>query len=143
MAAVLHLVRLSSLGHAVTTSCHGGAPSPLAGLPHASEEQEPIMSVSLKPVQEQVIVITGASSGIGLATALKAAERGARLVLAARSEQTLNELADGITRAGGETVAVTADVGNRPELERVAETALSRFGRIDTWINNAGVSIYG
>jgi short-subunit dehydrogenase len=101
------------------------------------------MSVSLKPVEEQVIVITGASSGIGLATALKAAERGARLVLAARSEQILNELADGITQAGGEAVAVTTDVGSRGDLERVADTALSRFGRIDTWINNAGVSIYG
>ncbi|HEV7836726.1 MAG TPA: SDR family oxidoreductase, partial [Gemmatimonadaceae bacterium] len=100
------------------------------------------MSKSLKPLNEQVIVITGASSGIGLATTLLAAESGAKLVIAARSEETLNDVAHHIRSVGGEAVAVGADVGNRDDLERVAQTAIDRFGRIDTWVNDAGVSIY-
>jgi NADP-dependent 3-hydroxy acid dehydrogenase YdfG len=90
-----------------------------------------------------VIVITGASSGIGLATAESAARKGAKLVLAARSEQTLNESARRINEAGGEAIAVVCDVASREQVERVADAAVKRFGRIDTWINDAGVSIYG
>src|SRR4051812_23479208 len=100
------------------------------------------MSKTLKPLNEQVIVITGASSGIGLATTLLAAESGAKLVIAARSGETLNEIAQYIRSEGGEATAVTADVGDREDLERVAQTAIDRFGRIDTWINDAGVSLY-
>ena len=100
------------------------------------------MSKKLKPLNEQVIVITGASSGIGLATTLLAAESGAKLVISARSEETLNDIAQHIRSEGGEAVAVTADVGDRGDLERLAETAIERFGRIDTWINDAGVSLY-
>lgn len=101
------------------------------------------MAISLKPLDQQVIVITGASSGIGLATAHQAAARGAKLVLAARSEQTLEDLVTVINEAGGEAVSVPADVAVEADLRRVAEMAVMRFGRIDTWINNAGVSIYG
>jgi len=101
------------------------------------------MSKSHKPVSEQVIVITGASSGIGLTTALAAAKQGASLVLAARSTDTLNQIASHITADGGKAVAVTADVGNRADVEKIAETAIREFGRIDTWVNNAGVAIYG
>jgi len=100
------------------------------------------MSKSLKPLDEQVIVITGASSGIGLATALLAAESGASLVLASRSEDTLNDLAAYIRDGGGVAVAVPADVGKQDEVARVADTAIAEFGRIDTWINDAGVSLY-
>ena len=96
----------------------------------------------LKPLDEQVMVITGASSGIGLATALLAAESGVKLVLAARSENTLNEVAQHVRDEGGEAIAVAADVGNREDLERVAQEAIDRFGRIDTWVNDAGVSLY-
>ncbi|HYQ27493.1 MAG TPA: SDR family NAD(P)-dependent oxidoreductase, partial [Polyangiaceae bacterium] len=106
------------------------------------EERQP-MTASLKPINQQVIVITGASSGIGLATALEAAGRGAKLVLAARSGQTLEKVVADITSAGGEAVAVTADVSSYADLERVAQVAIERFGRIDTWINNAAVGIYG
>ena len=69
------------------------------------------MTVTLKPLQEQVIVLTGASSGIGLATARAAAERGARLVLVARNEAALEELAGEIRAKGGEAVAVVAETG--------------------------------
>lgn len=101
------------------------------------------MTVTLKPLQEQVIVLTGASSGIGLATARAAAERGARLVLVARNEAALEELAVEIRAKGGEAVAAVADVAKPDDLRRVAETAIDRFGGFDTWINDAAVAIYG
>lgn len=101
------------------------------------------MALMLKPVEVQVIVITGATSGIGLVTARKAAERGARLVLASRSEDALKELAEEIKAAGGEATYVVADVGNEEDVQRIAAGARERFGGFDTWINNAGVSIYG
>jgi len=101
------------------------------------------MSLSLKPLDQQVIVITGASSGIGLATALAAAHQGASVVLAARSKQTLDDIAAQIAADGGQAIAVQADVGNRADVEAIAEAAVTRFGRIDTWINDAGVAIYG
>jgi len=101
------------------------------------------MAISLKPINEQVIVITGASSGIGLATALTAAKKGAKLVLAARSEDTLDDVAQQIASMGGEAIRVGADVGQREQIQKIADAAISRFGRIDTWVNNAGVSIYG
>ena len=101
------------------------------------------MRITLKQVSEQVIVITGASSGIGLATALEAAKRGARVVLAARSQQTLQEVVTRIKEAGGEATFVVADVARREDVERIAEVGIETFGRIDTWVNNAGVSAYG
>lgn len=101
------------------------------------------MSASLKPISQQVVVITGASSGIGLATAKLAAKQGAKLVLIARSGETLKKLVDQIVSAGGEAVYVVADVADREKIEAAAEEAIRRLGRIDTWINNAGVAIYG
>lgn len=101
------------------------------------------MAVDLKPLDQQVIVITGASSGIGLATALAAAQEGARLVLAARAGQALDEICQRIKADGGQAVYVVADVGKREQVEHIAEVAIQKFGRIDTWVNDAGVSIYG
>ncbi len=98
---------------------------------------------TLKPVAEQVIVITGASSGIGRATAQAAAARGAKVVLAARSEEALRDMVPAIEAEGGAAAFVVADVGTRADVEKVGEMAIARFGRIDTWINNAGVAIYG
>lgn len=101
------------------------------------------MKATLKSLDRQVMVITGASSGIGLATAKTAAARGAKLVLAARSEQVLEEVVREIGEDGGQAIAVVADVADYRQVERIAQAALDRFGRIDTWVNNAGVAIYG
>src|SRR5687767_8236464 len=97
-------------------------------------------NVKLKPINEQVIVITGASSGIGLATAYLAARRGAKVVLAARSDEALDSCVAKIAREGGEAISVYCDVTSREDVERLAETAITRFGRIDTWVNNAGLA---
>lgn len=99
--------------------------------------------VSLKALDQQVVVITGASSGIGLATALEAADRGAKVVLAARSADVLADAVARIVEAGGEAIYVVADVSRRADVEAIADAAEARFGRIDTWVNDAGVAIYG
>ena len=101
------------------------------------------MAIKLKPLKEQVIVIMGASSGIGLKTAESAAKAGAKVVLAARSESALNELSDRIQSSGGSAVAVVADVANQSQVDEVAQRAIESFGRIDTWVNDAGLTIYG
>jgi len=101
------------------------------------------MNVQLKRLNEQVIVLTGATSGIGLVTARMAARRGARLVLAARTEEALQQLVSEIKARGGEAVHVVADVGREGDVRRISQKALERFGGFDTWVNNAGVSIYG
>ena len=101
------------------------------------------MKRQLKNREHQTMVITGASSGIGMATARLAAARGAQVVLAARSSDGLWEVADAIRADGGEAACVVADVAQEREVRRIAEIALGRFGGFDTWVNNAGVSVYG
>ena len=101
------------------------------------------MAIRLKPIKDQVIVITGASSGIGLATVLEAARRGARVVLASRDEADISSAADQIVAQGGQATPVVVDVGDQASVEALAEQAVAAYGRIDTWVNNAGVSIYG
>jgi short-subunit dehydrogenase len=101
------------------------------------------MKVDLKPLDEQVIVITGASSGIGLATARAAAEGGAKVVLTARNEEALADVVHQINEGGGSAVFAAADVADRSQLAHVAEVAIERFGGFDTWVNNAGVGLYG
>jgi len=101
------------------------------------------MQVKLKPLSEQTIVITGATSGIGLCTARMAAEQGANVVAVARNEEALCELVTEIDAAGGSATYAIADVADEEALMRAAETAKQQFGSIDTWVNNAGTSIYG
>lgn len=87
---------------------------------------------------EKVVVITGASSGIGAALAELLAGKGASVVLVARREHALREMAE---RCGERALAVPADVGHRDDVKRVVRDALARFGRIDVWVNNAGQGI--
>lgn len=101
------------------------------------------MKPNLKKCSDQVIVITGATSGIGLTTARMAARRGAKLVLAARNETALRQLVTAKDFASDNAIAVKADVGNIVDVRQIACKTLEAFGRIDTWVNNAGVSIYG
>lgn len=101
------------------------------------------MRIRLKPLREQVLVMTGASSGIGLVTARMAAARGAAVVLTARNNVALEEAARGIRAAGGRALAVPADVAEQDQLEAVADAAEREFGRVDTWVNDAGVGVYG
>jgi short-subunit dehydrogenase len=101
------------------------------------------MKFSLKPLDEQIMVITGASSGIGLVTAKQAAQRGASVVLAARNEKDLDDATQAIRRSGGRAVYAVADVADPTQVEAIADTAMRAFGRIDTWVNNAAVSMYG
>lgn len=96
-----------------------------------------------KAVKDQVIVLTGATSGIGLVTARMAAKRGAKLMLVARNEQSLAVLCEEIKIAGGEAAYVAADVAQEREIGKAAAEAVRVFGGFDTWVNNAGVSIYG
>ncbi len=99
------------------------------------------VSIKLKPIDEQVIVITGASSGIGLATVETAIEARHKVVMAAQSADTLYDIADrlGAERAFG----VPCDVSDRNQINGLAKKAIDRFGRIDTWVNNAGLGLYG
>jgi short-subunit dehydrogenase len=101
------------------------------------------MKYKLKKLRDQVIVITGASSGIGLVTARMAAHHGARLVLAARSEDALQHIVDDLGKDGREAIHIAADVGKEQDQRRVAQAAIDRFAGFDTWVNNAAVSIYG
>lgn len=97
----------------------------------------------MRPLNEQVVVITGASSGIGRETACRFGLEGAKVVLAARGEQALGEAGNEVRRAGGEALTVPTDVADARSVSALADAAVGRFGRIDTWVNNAGVSVYG
>lgn len=95
-----------------------------------------------KPLGEQVVVLTGASSGIGRAAALAFGRAGASVVLAARNGPALDDVAQQIEQSGGRALAVVTDVAEWLQVERLAQTAVGHFGRIDTWVNDAGVSEY-
>jgi short-subunit dehydrogenase len=99
--------------------------------------------VKSSQLKHSTVVITGASSGVGRAMALAFAERGARLVLAARREPLLRELARECETLGAEVLVLKTDVTDFTQLNRLFQSSLERFGKIDIWINNAGVGAVG
>jgi NAD(P)-dependent dehydrogenase (short-subunit alcohol dehydrogenase family) len=99
--------------------------------------------IQLKPLSQQVIVLTGATSGIGLATAREAGKAGAKLILVARNAEALDTLAAELRAAGGEAHPVPGDIAEPETAERAAAAAIAQFGRLDTWVNDAGAFIYG
>lgn len=102
------------------------------------------MTLNLKPINKQTIVITGATSGIGLVTARMAAKRGARVFLIARNDEALANLTRDLNEKHGDIARyAVADVADEDALQKAASRAESDFNGYDTWVNNAGVSIYG
>jgi short-subunit dehydrogenase len=99
--------------------------------------------IKLKPLNEQVIVITGATSGIGLATARAAAKAGARVMLAGRDEAALKTITVDLNATGAQVDYVIADMRDTAQVQAAADRAIQRYGGFDTWVNNAGGSIYG
>ena len=95
--------------------------------------------MSKESVRGWVVVVTGASSGNGKAMALLLAEKGARLVLAARRVELLDATAREVEERGGEALVVPCDVTDREQVEGVVRATLERWERIDAWIKNAGV----
>ncbi|GAB3562742.1 SDR family oxidoreductase [Amycolatopsis endophytica] len=96
-----------------------------------------------KPLSEQVAVIAGASSGIGRASALAFARRGARVVCAARGAEALESLVREIRDGGGQAVAVPTDVADPAAVRALAAAAEREFGHVDTWVNAAAVAVFG
>src|SRR4029079_12600559 len=94
-----------------------------------------------KPISEQVLVVTGASSGLGRAIARLAGERGAKFVVTARNAEALDNCVREIESAGSEALAVPGDVTDRAQVERVVAEAIGRFGRIDTYVASAIVPV--
>ncbi|SRR5579883_445081 len=95
----------------------------------------------LKPINQQVVAIVGASSGIGRLTALKFAQRGAKVVVAARSESGLNSLVKEIQGFGGDAIAIVADVSHFEQVKAIADKTVSHYGRLDTWVHAAATGV--
>jgi short-subunit dehydrogenase len=95
-----------------------------------------------RPIADQVVVLTGASSGIGRETAYLLGSHGASVVLAARNEEALREAASEVERRGGKALVQPTDVSDPDQTQRLADRASSEFGRIDTWVNCAAVGVY-
>ena len=100
------------------------------------------MALSLKPLSDQRIVITGASSGIGLATARMAAEAGAAVVLSSRNGDELASIVAEIEGNGGRAALAAVDIADADAPQRIGEVARSAFGGFDTWVNDAAVAIF-
>jgi NAD(P)-dependent dehydrogenase (short-subunit alcohol dehydrogenase family) len=96
----------------------------------------------LKPIEEQVVALMGASSGIGRETALRFAERGAKVVVSARGEEGLRSLVEEVRGKGGEATVVVADTSEYEQVKAVANRAVEEYGRLDTWVHLAGVGLF-
>ena len=101
------------------------------------------MKIKLKPINEQVVVVFGASSGIGRQAALDFARRGAKVVVAARSETGLQSLVAEIERSGGEAYYLIADAADFAQVKAVADGTIEKFGRLDTWVHSAAAFLFG
>ena len=98
--------------------------------------------MQLKPINQQVVAVVGASSGIGRETALKFAKRGAKVVVSARSEPGLASLVDEIKRQGGDAIAVVADVSDFEQVKAIADKTVEQYGRLDTWVHAAATAVF-
>lgn len=101
------------------------------------------MKIKLKPISDQVVVVFGASSGIGRLAALEFAKKGAKVVVAARSEDGLKSLVAEIEADGGEAFYLVADAADFEQVKSVAKQTVEKFGRLDTWIHSAAAFIFG
>jgi NAD(P)-dependent dehydrogenase (short-subunit alcohol dehydrogenase family) len=101
------------------------------------------MRPRLEPVDRQTIVITGATSGNGLAAAREAVRRAAAVVIAARNRQTLEAVANDLGRRGGRVAFCAVHVSGEADVERIAETAVAAFGGFDSWVNDAAAATRG
>ena len=97
--------------------------------------------MKLKPIEQQVVAVVGASSGIGRETALQLAKRNAKVVVSARTESGLASLVDEITALGGDAIAIPADVAEFEQVQRIVDQTIERYGRLDTWVHAAGTAI--
>lgn len=97
--------------------------------------------MQLKPINQQVVAVVGASSGIGRETALRFAKRGAKVVVSARSEPGLASLVDEIRRFGGDATAVVADVSDFEQVKAIADKTVEQYGRLDTWVHAAATGV--
>lgn len=97
--------------------------------------------MQLKPIDQQVVVIVGASSGIGRGAAIAFAKRGAKVAIAARNHAGLASLLDEIVREGGDAIAIPADVADFEQVQAIAQKTVEAFGRIDTWVHNAAAGM--
>lgn len=104
---------------------------------------ESLQSLDMKKLSGKIVVVTGASSGAGRAMANALASEGAKLVLAARREEVLKEVAQECRELGGEALVVVTDVKEMADVHRLAKAALARYYGIDAWVNNAGVLAAG
>lgn len=97
--------------------------------------------MQLKPINQQVVAVVGASSGIGRETAKQFASRGAKVVVAARTQSALESLVSEIRSAGGDAIAVIADVSNFEQVQAIADKAVEVYGRLDTWVHAAATGV--
>jgi NAD(P)-dependent dehydrogenase (short-subunit alcohol dehydrogenase family) len=97
--------------------------------------------MQLKPINQQVVSVVGASSGIGRLTAQKFAKRGAKVVVSARSEAGLKSLVDEIQGFGGEATYIIADVSNFEQVKAIADKTVAEHGRLDTWVHVAATGV--
>lgn len=99
-------------------------------------------AIHLKPLNQQVVAVVGASSGIGRATALQFAQQGAKLAVSARSQLGLDSLVSEITALGGSAIAIPADVADFNQVKAIADKAVDHFGRLDTWVHTAATAVF-